>query len=150
MAAPKPRPATLKLLTGRSPGRDSGGRPVKEPPAFVRTAPAPPEWLSREAKAEWRRVVPELERLKLLKKPSRSSLATYCESWATFVSATRRVQKEGLTIQAKQGLLPHPAVGIARTAGRELRAWCSEFGLTPSSEARLTTPKDVAGDEDFD
>ena len=144
----KPAPAALKLLKGRSEGRDSGGRKVKDPPKFVRTAPIPPTWLSREAKAEWRRVVPELERLRLLKGPSRSSLAAYCETWATFVEATRTVHREGLTIEAKQGVLAHPAVGIARTAGRELRALASEFGLTPSSEGRLSVPEADDGAKD--
>jgi P27 family predicted phage terminase small subunit len=131
------RPATLQLLNGRSEGKDSGGRSVKSAPAFRRIAPQPPTWLSREARAEWRRVVPGLQRLDLLKEEDRAALAAYCETWATFVDATRMVRREGLTIDAKQGTLPHPAVGIARSSGRELRAFAAHFGLTPSSEMAL-------------
>ena len=58
MAAPTPRPAKLKLLTGVRPGRDSGGRLVPTPPAFERAAPEPPDWLDSEGSAEWRRIVP--------------------------------------------------------------------------------------------
>ncbi len=128
-------PAALRLVQGRSPGRDSGGRKVKPPPAFKRLPPKAPAWLSAEAAAEWARVLPELTRLDLLKEQDRAALAAYCETWATFVEATRLVQEQGLVFEAKQGTLPHPAVGIARAAGRELRVWAGQFGLTPATEA---------------
>lgn len=131
------QPAALQLLKGRGNGTDSGGRKVKEPPAFRRLPPRAPEWLSSEAKAEWDRVVPGLVRLDLLKEEDRATLAAYCETWATFVVATRLVATEGLTIEAKQGTLPHPAVGIARASGRELRAFAGQFGLSPVAEMAL-------------
>ena len=136
MARPAQAPA-LKLLKGRGDGVDSGGRKVKPTPAFKRVAPNAPSWLSAEAKAEWRRVVPELMRLDILKAEDRASLAAYCETWATYKDAVQTVQREGLTIEAKQGRLAHPAVGIARNAGKELRAWAGQFGLTPSAENAL-------------
>jgi P27 family predicted phage terminase small subunit len=144
---PAQLPAPLQLLHGRGDGRDSGGRPVKAPPAFRRIAPKPPTWLSREAAAEWRRVVPGLQRLDLLKEEDRATLTAYCETWARFVDATRTIQREGLVVMAKQGLLPHPAVGIARNAGRELRAFANLFGLSPASEMALGK---VTGGEDDD
>jgi P27 family predicted phage terminase small subunit len=131
------QPAKLLLLAGRGNGTDSGGRKVKTTPAFRRVAPRPPTWLSREAAAEWRRVVPGLQRLDLLKEEDRATLAAYCETWSTYVTAQRTVHREGLTIDAKQGMLPHPAVGIARNAGRELRAFANLFGLSPASEMAL-------------
>lgn len=141
-------PATLRLLNGRGPGRDSGGRKVERGPAFVRSAPAPPTWLGREAKAEWRRVVPELERLRLLSRVTRASLTAYCQTWETFVLATQLLAKEGLVIEAKQGLLSHPAVGIQRAAGAELRRWAVEYGLTPASEQKVKAPEVADGEDD--
>nr|WSS66745.1 phage terminase small subunit P27 family [Streptomyces sp. NBC_01177] len=141
-------PARLKLMTGRAPGRDSGGREVKPGPAFVRVPPEAPEWLTEEAAAEWTRVLPGLARLELLKPEDRAALAAYCEAWATFRQATELVQREGLTIEAKQGTLTHPAVGIARAAGREVRAWAAHFGLTPSSEQALSRGADDGDEED--
>jgi P27 family predicted phage terminase small subunit len=144
---PQQQHAVVLKLHGRTADTDSGGRPIKEPPAFRRIAPKPPTWLSREAAAEWKRVVPGLERLDLLKEEDRATLTAYCETWATFVEATRKVRKEGLTIEAKQGTLPHPAVGIARNAGRELRAFGNLFGLSPAAEMALGK---VTGDGDED
>ena len=143
-----PQPATLKILNGRGNGRDSGGRKVRTPPAFARIAPQAPTWLSDEAAAEWRRVVPGLQRLQLLKEEDRAVLAVYCETWATFAAATRTVQREGLTIDAKQGTLAHPAVAIAGNAGRELRAFAGQFGLSPAAEVALGRLPDDGGEDD--
>ncbi|KDN86707.1 phage terminase small subunit P27 family [Kitasatospora cheerisanensis] len=142
------QPAALRLLKGRGDGKDSAGREVNPGPAFVRVPPNPPTWLTREAAAEWRRVVPGLARLGLLKPEDRGALSAYCEAWSQFVEATALLKVEGLTIEAKQGLLPHPAVGIQRAAGRELRAWAAHFGLTPSTEQALARGADDGKDED--
>lgn len=140
-------PAGLKLIAGRSPGRDSGGRKVEPGPAFKRVPPAAPDWLSDEAAAEWERVIPELSRLDLVKEQDRAALAAYCEAWAIFVDATRVVQEEGLVIEARQGKLAHPCVAIARNAGREMRSWAAHFGLTPSTEQALARGGGDDGDQ---
>ncbi|MEU1506442.1 phage terminase small subunit P27 family [Kitasatospora sp. NPDC005748] len=142
------QPAALKLLKGSTEGRDSGGREVNTGPAFRRIAPNPPTWLSAEAAAEWKRVVPGLQRLDILKPEDRAVLAAYCETWATFVDAIRQQHRDGLTIEAKQGTLAHPAVGIARAAARELRAFAAHFGLTPSTEQALARGADDGGEEE--
>ncbi|MFJ6438528.1 phage terminase small subunit P27 family [Streptomyces sp. NPDC091416] len=151
------QPAALKLLTGRGDGRDSGGRTVKPPPAFRRLPPKPPTWLSREAAAEWRRVVPGLQRLDLLKEEDRAMLAAYCETWSVFVTATRDVTLTGLTVQqitnrpdgsSTEKTVPNPSVAIARNAGRELRGFAAQFGLSPSSEQALARGADDGSEDD--
>jgi P27 family predicted phage terminase small subunit len=143
------QPPALKLLKGRGNGTDTGGRKVAAPPPFRRIAPKPPTWLSREAAAEWRRVVPGLQNLDLLKEEDRATLAAYCETWATYVAATKDVTKHGLTIEkittATKGdetrvtvtTMTNPSVIVARNAGKELRAWATHYGLTPSAESGL-------------
>jgi P27 family predicted phage terminase small subunit len=150
-------PAGLKLLNGRSEGRDSGGRLVSPPPLFVREAPEPPEWLSVEARAEWDRVAPGLERLDLLKPEDRAVFTAYCETWSRFVQATRAVQADGLQVvnhstrkdgSTSEWVTKNPAVGIAETAAAHLKSLGGEFGLTPASERHLSpvAPEDPAGD----
>ena len=80
MAVPgrKPRPTHLKILEG-NPGKRSL---TKNEPKPRPVNPTQPDWLLREAKAEWRRVVPELERMGLLTTVDRAALATYCQAWA--------------------------------------------------------------------
>ncbi|PZH18771.1 phage terminase small subunit P27 family [Streptomyces sp. NTH33] len=150
------KPAGLKLLMGRAEGRDSGGRPVNPGPAFRRIPPKAPTWLSREAAAEWRRVAPGLQRLDLLKEEDRAMLAAYCETWSVFVTATRDVTAKGLTVKqvttrpdgsTSEKTIANPSVAIARNAGRELRGFAAQFGLSPSTEQALSRGADD-GDED--
>ncbi|MBD3546826.1 phage terminase small subunit P27 family [Streptomyces sp. JV180] len=151
------QPAKLKLLVGRAEGKDSGGRTVNPGPAFRRIAPRPPTWLSREAAAEWRRVTPGLQRLDLLKEEDRAMLAAYCETWSVFVLATRDVTLTGLTVlqittrpdgSSTEKTVPNPSVAIARNAGRELRGFAAQFGLSPSTEQALSRGADDGNEDD--
>lgn len=131
-------PPTLQLVNGRAPGKDSGGRDVPTPPAFKRIPPNPPSWMSKEAKAEWKRVVPELARLELLKPVDRAALTVYCETWATWVDAIREVRRTGMSITTETGATKrNPAISAAIESANQLRGMAQEFGLTPSSEAKL-------------
>lgn len=141
-----PKAAALKLIGGRGNGTDSGGRPVRKPPAFQRSVPAAPGWLSSTARAEWDRVVPELSRLDLLKEIDGSALSAYCEMVDLFVRATGDVHEGGLTVEnhsvRRDGsestwFTANPAVGVQLKAQAAVRAWCAEFGLTPSAEGRI-------------
>lgn len=147
-AGRKPKPPTLKLLEGRGEGRDSGGRPVAAPPGFTRLPPEPPEWLPDEALAEWHRVMPELQRLHLTKPPDRAALAAYCLTWDRLVRAQKELDAAGGTVLGtnSQGTVRHPAVAVLEAASKELRAWCAEFGLTPSAETRVSRPEDGGDD----
>lgn len=144
------QPATLLLLNGRGEGKDSAGRPVAPTPAFKRVAPNAPTWLSREAKAEWRRIVPGLTRLDLVKPEDRATLTAYCETWSTFVEATRTVQREGLTVENPQSgrVSVHPAVMVKDKAATQLRHYAAHFGLTPAAERSVSKRDDDRGEHE--
>lgn len=137
---PSAAPVALKLINGRSEGRDSGGREIKPTPAFEHgEAPEPPDWLPDEAKAEWGRVAPTLVTLKLIKPEDRATFAAYCNAWARYVDAVQMYTDQGMTTYSlKTGReFVHPAVAIAQTASAELLRYAREFGLTPSAEQNL-------------
>lgn len=145
------QPATLLLLNGRKEGQDSAGRPVATPPPFKRIAPNPPTWLSREAKAEWRRVVPGLTRLDLVKPEDRATLASYCQIWARLVAAYKDIEKNGSTVRnestRKDGTTSvwwtkNPAVAVAEQAETRLRQYANDFGLTPAGERNVSKRDD--------
>ena len=145
------QPAKLLLLNGRAEGQDSAGRPVATPPAFKRAAPNPPSWLSREAKAEWRRIAPALQRLDLIKPEDRATLATYCEVWSRLVEANRNIRANGLVVRntavRKDGtestwFTKNPAVAIAEQAETRLRQYANDFGLTPAGERNVSKRDD--------
>lgn len=152
---PSQQPAKLLLLNGRAEGQDSAGRAVPLPPPFKRSAPNPPTWLSREAKAEWKRVAPALERLDLVKPEDRATLAAYCEVWSRWVGAIRDVHKYGLTVRneatRKDGTTSvwwtkNPAVAVAEQAESRLLQYAGQFGLTPAAE-RNVSKRDDSRDE---
>src|SRR6266699_4194409 len=94
----KSEPANLKLLHGRSPGHDSGGRPVKTPPAFKRVAPTKPSHLTPMASQMWDLLVEELMKLNLLKEADGPTLAIACETYSRWLDAKRmRVEAKDAT-----------------------------------------------------
>lgn len=142
-AGRKPKPAALKLLEGRGDGRDSGGRPVVQPPGFTRLPPEPPSWLSGHAREEWERILPELQRLHLTKPIDRASLTAYCLAWERLAKARAEIEADGGSVlgENSQGVVRHPAVAVMEAASKDLRAWAAEFGLTPAAEVRVARPE---------
>ena len=136
----KPTPTALRLLRG-NPRKHPVNR--REPtPAPLPDDPAPPAWLDESAQAEWRRLAPMLTRLGVLTETDADALAAYCEAWVTWKHATQRMRQFGMVVKAaKDGELPviSPYVKIAHHAMAQMRAFLVEFGMTPSSRARIRT-----------
>lgn len=145
----RPKPRHLKVLEG-----NPGKRPLKDEPRPTPKVPRAPGWLSKEARAEWRRVVPELGRLGLLTVVDRAALVAYCEAWALHKIAVEDVQTNGLTITIERPrfhrgeqvgvetlYIHNPATRVMKEAAATLRALATEFGLTPFSRSRLTMPE---------
>lgn len=104
--------------------------------------PVAPDWLSDDARKEWDRTVPELERLGLLSVVDGAALVGHCCNYARAVQAERTLQREGLILDGKK----HPAATVAKECWQLVRSFASEFGLTSSSRARLTTGGEDQGD----
>ncbi|WP_272936123.1 phage terminase small subunit P27 family [Mycobacterium tuberculosis] len=147
-----PAPAQLKLLGGRSPGRDSGGRRVTPPAAFERVAPECPDWLPPGAKDMWGRVVPELAALNLLKESDLGVLTSFCVAWDQLMQAVTAYREQGFiaTNARSRRVTVHPAVAAARAATRDVLVLARELGCTPSAEANLAAVLAAAGDPDDD
>ena len=136
---PAPKPTALRVLEG-----NPSKRPVnKDEPKPTPKAPGRPDWLMPEAKHEWSRVVPELERLGLLTVVDRAALATYCQAWARFVEAEAELTKYGGILGSKNSsyIQVSPYSTISRQNAQIVRAFCGEFGLTPSSRGRMSVGK---------
>lgn len=131
---PAPKPTPLKILEG-NPGHQKLNRSEPRPRPV---APKCPSWLSKEAKREWRRIAPALERLGLLTEIDGAALAGYVQSYSTWKVATEAILENGLTYESANGnVRQRPEVVIASKALAEVRQFCQEFGLTPSARARM-------------
>lgn len=135
---PAPKPTALKVLEG-NPGKRA--LPVGEPRPRP-TAPSCPDWLSEDAKAEWQRHAPELERLGLLTILDGAPLAAAMEAIAELKKANEVIERDGMTCVGSNGALyQHPAVGIRHKAMQLIRAFAAEYGFTPAARVRLATGK---------
>lgn len=146
MASPIPRPVTLKLLEGRGRGRDgiardSGGRKIPNTPIFRRTPPVKPTDLSADAAEIWDVFVSELSRVEVLRPLDGPALRVACETYGRWRQAQRLRVEKGILSRNSQGVVRAPWLSVEAEAGREFRAWCAEFGLTPSAEGRLGAPE---------
>src|SRR3989304_6916661 len=107
---PSPKPTHLKLIEG-NPGKQKLNRNEPKPRPV---APTRPEWLLPEAKREWTRIVPELERLGLLTIIDRAALAGYCQVYAQAVAAEKALAEAGMTFTTPNGdIQQRPEVSIA-------------------------------------
>ena len=142
MKGRKPKPTELKLIEG-----NPGKRPLPEnEPKPEPIAPKCPTWLHKDAKKEWKRIAPQLERLGLLTQVDMAALAGYCESWAQYKRSIEFIHKHGevYPIKDDEGRVKYlqqvPQVSIANKALQQVRAFCAEFGLTPSARGRMVVP----------
>jgi P27 family predicted phage terminase small subunit len=144
MKGPAPTPTALKKLRG-----NPGKRPLNEAePTPELATPSVPSHLSKEARREWRRIVPELEKLGLLTKLDRTALAAYCDAVGRWVQASRELEEHGLTTVTPNGYpIQSPWLAISNKALAQLRQFIQEFGLSPASRSRVsaTPPADDEG-----
>lgn len=136
---PPPQPTKLRVLHG-----NPGKRPLnKQEPQPKRGRPSCPRWLTGEARKEWKRVVPELERLGLLTIVDRTALATYCQAWARYVEAEAMITRYGSILKSEKSdyIQVSPYATISKQNALLVKAFCQEFGLTPASRTRIAAPK---------
>jgi P27 family predicted phage terminase small subunit len=135
---PAPKPTALKLLQGTY-RQDRAARNEPVPEVSV---PSCPSWLHAEAKREWRRIVPELERLGLITTIDRAALAAYCQAYAEWWEMERDIAQNGRWQLTETGYeAQRPAVSIRSKALDHMKAFLKEFGLTPSSRTRVSSDK---------
>lgn len=145
MRGRKPKPTALKVLAG-NPGR----RPLNnaEPKYPDGGEMQPPRHLDRVARYEWRRVVKELSSAGLLKTVDRSALAAYCQAYSQWVSVTKQLRDQPITLISPSGYAyPNPLLGIQKRALETMYKFMTEFGMTPSSRSRVKVEKPEEPDE---
>lgn len=144
LGGPPPKPTRLKLLQG-NPGR----RPLPKNEPHPQTGiPTRPHWLLPEAKREWTRIVPELNRLGLLAKIDRALISMWCQCWALCVDAVKDIRKNGTTFVMESGYEgQRPSVSIMNKMIEKMIALSARFGLTPSDRSRISLPEPQKEDD---
>jgi P27 family predicted phage terminase small subunit len=131
----------MKVLTG-----NPGKRPLNmTEPAPAAAVPECPLELGPVAHREWDRLVGELAALKLLTNLDRAALAAYCGSYALWAESMEAIQKFGTMVKSPSGYpIQSPYVAIANRQAEILMRIASEFGFTPASRSRISTPAPAA------
>lgn len=138
----KPKPTHLKVLQG-NPGR----RPLPaDEPKLASCFPDPPSHLSEAARQHWAEVGGMLHEAGILTALDADALAAYCELHARWVEANEKIREYGLVIKSPSGApVQSPYFKISAITFDAMKALLVEFGMTPSSRARVksTKPKEV-------
>lgn len=148
----KPKPPQLKLIEG-NPGKRKIPEIVK--PEIRGQPPKCPAWLVPEAKKEWKRIAKVLHETELLSELDVAALAAYCQSYARYIDAERKISQAGekMVRLGKFGVseVLRPEVYYSKMNLNFVRLLCSEFGLSPSARARMVLPGEKEEDpfDDF-
>lgn len=97
-------------------------------------APAVPKELKGEARAEWKRIVPELERVGMLAKVDRGLLMRYCSAWASWHRVNAEIEKPETPLLVDGHR--NPLWLLKAQAQREVDEAARLLGLTPTGRLR--------------
>jgi P27 family predicted phage terminase small subunit len=149
---PPPKPSALKKAQGTYRKSRAPAKEIEPTPG----APECPEQLDEIGRAEWLRIVPELERVGVLTVVDRVALEGYCANYSLARQYQAEAEREPLVevpIQTKGGdvhyvIKPNPAAGEARRHWALVKMFAAEFGLTPSARTRVGKPPGGSGSGD--
>ena len=129
---------------------------LAQPPATPGYGECPAR-MKGEARKAWIFLAEQLETMRVDKRPDVLMLEGVCENYAGAILAERTLRREGQTIrqpimaggeivvdhegQPCYRVRAHPAVVIAGQRWNAVRAFCTEFGLSPVSRTRLSVEK---------
>ena len=122
--------------------------------------PACPKHLKGLARKAWRFWVAELKDMNLDCRPDAMMLEGACVSYQTYVKMHEKVEDQGELVAKKDrnpktgqlevvDVRPHPGLAIRDRALALMRSFCSEFGLSPVSRARLFVERREADGDDL-
>ena len=118
----------------------------KDEPAPGVRLPNPPEHLSEVAQAEWKRTGGLLVEMGLMTDLDVAALAAYCTAYSHWVEAEAALQKHGMLIKSPKGEpIRSPYWLVATKSMDQMRAFLTEFGMSPSSRSGVSA-KDKAGE----
>ena len=95
---------------------------------------------------EWKRLAPALEAMGVLTMADLTAFEGYCQAYARWKEAEAFITQHGSIFQTPSGYVQQvPQVSIAQQNLKIMQSFCSEFGLTPATRARIIAG---AGSED--
>jgi P27 family predicted phage terminase small subunit len=132
-------PTEQKRLTGRSPGRDAGGRPLPAPVTVLPapdSIPPPPAQLCASGRRHWERIWNQARAW--LCEVDAGAAERYCGLFDIRDVMLETVVAEGFTVKGSTGQpTAHPLLQRIEATNAELRLLEGRLGLDPSSRSAL-------------
>ena len=162
MRGRKPRPTAQQILEG-DPRKIGVHRLEQKLEAEVKVArglPKCPPHLKGLARKAWRFWSEELAHMNLDCRPDALMLEGACISYQAAIQAYETIQTQGPLVAKRildpetnklvvSNVKPHPAVAQGNAALMLMKAFCSEFGLSPVSRTRLAIEKPPAEEDEL-
>jgi len=106
-----------------------------------------PVWLGDAARAAWGRLVPLLDKRRILTAADEPALSVLCENFAEWQQLTEELRTEGSTYECRTeaGAVmrrANPKMLMRGDAQRRLNVSLAEFGLSPSSRGKIASLPD--------
>lgn len=148
---PAPKPPELRALEGNRSHRPLGSLDSTFRPEVG--APSAPQWLTKEGRRAWRRLLPELQRYNLVSVLDRDMLAMLCQTIGRLEILERSItarmnEREAAGKDPAGALVGHTHNGYEMQAvvyqllskeQEKARALLAEFGLSPAQRAKVST-----------
>lgn len=146
LRGPKPMPNNVRILTG-----NRGKKSVRNNAGIISPGieiPDCPTHLSVEAKKEWKRITPELLKMRIITQVDRATLEVYCENYALWIQACKAINDNQKKHKSDDGaglidLTPNGFkqmsvwLQIRNRAAQEMRSAAAEFGMTPANRVKI-------------
>ena len=114
---------------------------VKPSKDALTKAPPVPEYFSTYAAAEWRRIMPRLIKDRVLTKADLAGVENYC----LMIGVVREIETNR---SLNAGEIDPRLFGVVNRAAQTARQLAAEYGLSPTSRARIGSGADDGADDD--
>lgn len=149
---PPPTPTAILEMRGSKMGKY---RARKEPKGDG-NPPSCPRRLTKEERAVWKKLIPQLVKLGVVEEIDGSQLSRYCEMSVRWNTLTEWVKKNGevYVVKGADGRPRYsaqwPQVTILRSLSEQLRRIEAEFGMSPAGRARLAVESQSTKEDAFE
>jgi P27 family predicted phage terminase small subunit len=135
----------MKLLKGIRPDRINHHEPNPDPVKLE-----PPHHVIKEARRQWYRIVPMLDRMRVLGNVVTAALVIHCNTWARYTEVENLIRRGAMITSSEKGvgIYVSPYIRISNECVRIMYRLLMEFGATPSSRSRIKA--DQQREEDID
>jgi len=118
-----------------------GVKPALAPDrAPLTKAPTAPKWMTDDARAEWKRIMPRLIEDRIITRADLTGIENYCVE----VGRIREIE----AMFRASGTLDKTLFGMQNRAMQTARQLAAEYGLSPVSRARVSSAADSDDDND--